>query len=83
MVTLIVPVTMKIVGYSPSVVPGYEHLPTIHVEGESGGALWDLEQDTRRNHGTVSVVADGSVRWTMVSAHSHLKACPHAGPYSV
>ncbi|KAI0095063.1 hypothetical protein BDY19DRAFT_916086 [Irpex rosettiformis] len=67
-VVLIVPLTMKITGYSPSVIPGYEHLPDIRFEGEMGGALWDLEQDIRRIHGTVSVIADGSIRWSTYSS---------------
>jgi hypothetical protein len=57
---------MRIVGYSPSLVPEYKHLPTIHFEGQMGGVLWDIEQDTRRTHGSVSVLADGSIRWSMV-----------------
>ncbi|KAI0706085.1 hypothetical protein BC835DRAFT_1312131 [Cytidiella melzeri] len=66
---LIVPQVLKVVSYSPASVPGYEHLPTIHFEGQLGGALWDLEEDTRRTHGTVSVIADGSIRWSSYSSH--------------
>lgn len=58
---------MKITGYAPSTIPGHERTPDIYFEGEMGGALWDLEHDTRRIHGTVSVIADGSVRWSTVS----------------
>lgn len=65
---LIVPCRLRIVGYSPSVVPGYEDRPTIHVEGDMGGPGWsDIWEDTRKLHGTVGIIADGSVRWSLVS----------------
>ncbi|KAI0822108.1 hypothetical protein BC628DRAFT_1390972 [Trametes gibbosa] len=58
--------SIRISGYSPSQVPGYEHLPTIHVVGESDGA--SSLGHPRRIHGTVGVIADGSVRWILFSA---------------
>ncbi|KAI0814774.1 hypothetical protein BC629DRAFT_1719942 [Irpex lacteus] len=64
----IIPLTMKITGYAPSTILGHERTPDIYFEGEMGGALWDLEHDTRRIHGTVSVIADGSVRWSTYSS---------------
>lgn len=62
----LVGMTLRIAHYSPSLVPGYEHLPTIHVAGQSDGA--SIMGQPRHIHGTVGVVADGSVRWTLVSA---------------
>ncbi|KAI0348197.1 hypothetical protein BDW22DRAFT_1350363 [Trametopsis cervina] len=67
-IVLIVPLTMKIVGYSPAAIPGYEHMPTIHIEGEMGGPLWEIEHDQRRIHGTVGVIGDGSIRWSIYSS---------------
>lgn len=69
---VIVPVSLRITGYSPSPIPAYPNRPTIHVEGEMGGAGWEgdvnlADEDIRRVHGTVSVLADGSVRWSIVS----------------
>ncbi|KAI9056274.1 hypothetical protein FKP32DRAFT_1586153 [Trametes sanguinea] len=72
---LIVPLSLRITGYSPSPLGEYADRPTIHVEGEIGGRDW-LEaaalagfedQDVRRVHGTVSMLADGSVRWSLTS----------------
>ena len=64
---LIVPCRLRIVGYSPSPLPQYADCPTIHLEGDMGGADWDAWDDTRRLHGTVGMIADGSVRWCLVS----------------
>ncbi|EIW53092.1 uncharacterized protein TRAVEDRAFT_135500 [Trametes versicolor FP-101664 SS1] len=69
---VIVPVSLRITGYSPSPIPAYADRPTIHVEGEMGGVGWDggidiADEDIRRVHGTVSVLADGSVRWSITS----------------
>lgn len=68
---VIVPVSLRITGYSPSPIPAYADRPTINVEGEMGGVGWDgnidiADEDIRRVHGTVSVLADGSVRWSIV-----------------
>ena len=69
----IVPLSLRITGYSPSPLPQYADRPTIHVEGEMGGAGWqgdgapgDLEEDVRRVHGTVGMLKDGRVRWSIV-----------------
>ena len=34
----IVPLSLRITGYSPSPLPQYADRPTIHIEGEMGGA---------------------------------------------
>lgn len=69
---LVVPQTIRIVGYDPPAVPAYPDRPTIRIEGEMGGAGWQgapdgTNEDVRWIHGTVSVVADGSIRWRIVS----------------
>ncbi|KAI8972261.1 hypothetical protein BD414DRAFT_500725 [Trametes punicea] len=68
----IVPLSLRITGYSPSPVADFADRPTIHVEGEMGGAWWqgdvDAEtEDIRRVHGTVSMLPDGHVRWSITS----------------
>ncbi|CDO69778.1 hypothetical protein BN946_scf184766.g23 [Trametes cinnabarina] len=53
----------------------YAERPAIHLEGEIGGAGWVEEaaavgfddQDVRRVHGTVSMLSDGSIRWSLTS----------------
>ncbi|KAI0631740.1 hypothetical protein C8Q77DRAFT_1159486 [Trametes polyzona] len=62
----IVGMTLRAQSYSPAEVPGYEHLPTIHVVGQSAGA--SSGGPPRRIHGTVGVIADGSVRWNLFSS---------------
>ncbi|EIW53100.1 uncharacterized protein TRAVEDRAFT_53514 [Trametes versicolor FP-101664 SS1] len=69
---IIVPLSLRITGYSPSPNPVYADRPTIHVEGEMGGAGWDgnvdlADEDVRRVHGSVSMLVDGSVRWCITS----------------
>lgn len=59
----IISMRLRVHSYSPSRVPGYAHLPTIHVEGDTAGSM---PGNPRRMEGTVSVIADGSVRWTLV-----------------
>ncbi len=71
---VIVPISLRITSYSPSSIPAYSDRPTIHVEGEMGGAGWEgnvslADEDIRRVYGTVSMLADGSVRWSIVSYH--------------
>ena len=60
---------IRITGYSQSpVTPGNttHPLPTIHVEGESIGS--DRSQyDVRRVKGTVGMIGDGAIRWSLVS----------------
>jgi len=56
----ILPLRLRVVSYSPSPVPAYPDRPTIHIEGETSGSA----QETRKVRGTVSVIADGSVRWS-------------------
>ncbi len=57
---------LRIKSYSPCTIPGYEHLPTIHVVGETLREL--MPGRPRKMHGTVSIIADGSVRLTLVCA---------------
>ncbi|KAI0368215.1 hypothetical protein BV20DRAFT_948678, partial [Pilatotrama ljubarskyi] len=69
---IIVPVSLRITGYSPCPIAKYADRPTIHVEGEMGGAGWQgnvplTDEDVRRVHGTVSMLADGNVRWSITS----------------
>ncbi|KAI0820849.1 hypothetical protein BC628DRAFT_1394472 [Trametes gibbosa] len=69
---VIVPLSLHITGYSPAHVVKYADKPTIHVEGQMGGEYWkgnidDDDDDVRRVHGTVSMLADGSVRWSITS----------------
>ncbi|EGN97278.1 hypothetical protein SERLA73DRAFT_183958 [Serpula lacrymans var. lacrymans S7.3] len=70
----IIPMTVKVVGYSKpppapsSSSPGgnERRLPIIHVEGESRGS--DLSLETSRfMKGTVSMIGDGTIRWSLVS----------------
>ncbi|TFK81218.1 hypothetical protein K466DRAFT_591391 [Polyporus arcularius HHB13444] len=61
----IIPMRLRIKSYSPCTIPGYEHLPTIHVVGETLREL--MPGRPRKMHGTVSIIADGSVRWTLYS----------------
>lgn len=61
-----VPLTLRIVKYTPCLVPGYADRPTIHVQGWMGGEMWEGGMDQRKIEGTVSVIADGSIRWKMV-----------------
>ncbi|KAI0667160.1 hypothetical protein C8Q78DRAFT_1054166 [Trametes maxima] len=72
-VWIIVPVTLRVTGYSPSPIPKYADRPTIHFEGEMGGADWqgDVQlpegEDVRKAYGTVSMLPDGNVRWCLTS----------------
>ncbi|KAI0704395.1 hypothetical protein C8T65DRAFT_653863 [Cerioporus squamosus] len=61
----IIPMRLRIRSYSPCSIPGYEHLPTIHVVGETLRGV--MPGRPRKMHGTVSIIADGSVRWTLYS----------------
>lgn len=63
-----VPLTLRIVKYTPCLVPGYADRPTIHVQGWMGGEMWEGGMDQRKIEGTVSVIADGSIRWKMLSS---------------
>lgn len=75
---VVVPLMVRIAGYEPSTVPGYECYPTIVVEGEMGGGSWEFDHGHRRIYGTVGIIADGSVRWSLVNcipftSYQHLK----------
>ncbi|CDO77836.1 hypothetical protein BN946_scf184714.g11 [Trametes cinnabarina] len=59
----IIAMRLRVKSYSRCTVPGYEHLPTIHVVGETSGA--SISGQPRRIHGTVGIIADGSVRWNL------------------
>ncbi|KAI0357274.1 hypothetical protein OH77DRAFT_1399499 [Trametes cingulata] len=72
---IIVPLSLRITGYSPSPLPQHAARPTIHVSGSMGGAGWQgsgnvppADEDVRRVHGSVSMLADGCVRWSLTSS---------------
>lgn len=67
---------LRISGYSPPPTPSESDtdydpdaliwkLPVIHVEGEARGADMD-EEVMRRIEGTVRMIGDNAVRWTLV-----------------
>jgi hypothetical protein len=64
--------TIRISGYSyPDDGEGFTstdgiRLPTIHLEGEVAGPPLE-PRATRKVKGTVSMIADGTVRWSFVS----------------
>lgn len=68
----VVPARLRIVTYSPNL--SFPDYPTIHFEGETGMEVWQdggaTDEDDDRNvchlEGTVSMLADGSVRWSFV-----------------
>ncbi|KAI0925420.1 hypothetical protein AcV7_005672 [Taiwanofungus camphoratus] len=62
----IVPMRLRVASYSPSPIPIFGDRPTIHVVGETSGS--SPSGQVRRVRGTVSVIADGSVRWTLYSS---------------
>lgn len=70
-----VPLTVHIVGYTPCTVPGYEQYPNLQVEGQMGGGDWKWHEDTRRIYGTVGVIADGSIRWSLVRCIVDCRSC--------
>lgn len=59
---------LRIVGYTPSEVASFPDRPTIHVEGETAGPAGS--STTRKVHGSVMMIADGSVRWMLVSTRA-------------
>ncbi|GLB43061.1 hypothetical protein LshimejAT787_1205100 [Lyophyllum shimeji] len=75
------PMTLRVAGYSKPPIPDPSEpirevdslmwkLPVIHVEGESRGS--DLEHDSqivRKVKGTVRMIRDGVVRWSMTSSY--------------
>ncbi|PCH34618.1 hypothetical protein WOLCODRAFT_124744 [Wolfiporia cocos MD-104 SS10] len=66
----IVPLRLRVVGYDPPATSAFPDRPTLKIEGESGGPDWagspDGEgDDVRRIHGSVSMLADGHVRWSL------------------
>ncbi|KAG2155223.1 uncharacterized protein EDB93DRAFT_1080589 [Suillus bovinus] len=65
----IIPIKIRITGYSEYPIPPgstTRPLPTIHFEGESLGSDRSLN-DLRKVTGTVSMIGDGAIRWSMVS----------------
>ena len=71
------PTSLRITGYSAPALAAFPDRPTIHVEGEMGGAGWvgsiDVnDDDVRHVHGSVSMLPDGSVRWSLVSLVPYL-----------
>lgn len=69
-VYLIVPLRLRIVSYKDEP-DGSPLFPTIQCEGEMGGQGWDTsdeeQADVHHVEGSVSMLADGSVRWSLVS----------------
>jgi hypothetical protein len=64
-----IPMSIRITGYSKSPIPPDSAicpLPTIHVEGESIGSDRSL-RDVRKVKGTVGMIGDGAIRWSLVS----------------
>ncbi|KAH9938773.1 uncharacterized protein BXZ73DRAFT_44464 [Epithele typhae] len=61
----IITMRLRVKSYSPADNPDFAHLPNIHVEGETLGSL---PGPPRQMEGTVSVIADGSVRWQLYSS---------------
>lgn len=64
--------SLTITSYSAPTLAAYPDRPTIHVKGEMGGAGWvgsidANHNDVRQIRGTVSMLPDGSVRWSLVS----------------
>jgi len=59
----IMPMRFRVASYSPSTVPAYPDRPTIHVVGETSGM--NSNGPLRKLKGTVRVVADGSVWWSL------------------
>lgn len=66
---------LRIASYSPCPIPGYAHRPTIHVTGETAGPAGS--GSIRKMKGTVGVIADGSIRWNLVS---HVSAYHFVSP---
>ena len=68
-----VPIRLRVVSYDHDDVSP-EDFPTIKIQGEMGGEGWrnrdeddpDDNGDQRFADGTVSLLADGHVRWSMV-----------------
>ena len=76
---------LRVKAYSASRIRKYAHLPTIHIEGEMASNFPD---PSRKVEGTVCIIGDGSVRWTLVSTSCvlcyqklmlYLLACEPAG----
>ncbi|CAL1717319.1 unnamed protein product [Somion occarium] len=69
-VYLIVPLRLRIVSYKDEP-DGSPLFPTIQCEGEMGGQGWDTsdeeQADVHHVEGSVSMLADGSVRWSLTS----------------
>ena len=61
----IVPMRLRVVGFTPSEIPEFPDRPTIHVEGETAGPAGS--SSVRKVHGQVGMIADGNIRWTLVS----------------
>ncbi|KAI0776991.1 hypothetical protein BD413DRAFT_468416 [Trametes elegans] len=59
----IVTMTLRITSYERSALPQYAHLPTIHFVGQTTGG--STSGQPRSVKGSVGIVADGSVRWTV------------------
>ena len=60
----IVPTVIRIESYSPCPIPKYRHRPDIHVVADVSSQ--DGEGSPRKMKGTIGMLADGSIRWSMV-----------------
>jgi len=71
---------IRITGYSQSSIPSESTthpLPTIHVEGESIGSDCS-PHDVRRFKGTVGMIDDGAIHWSLVSCAQFFALCCYA-----
>ena len=72
----IVPMRLRVSHYTAARIPEFPHRPTIHLEGETAGPAGTT--GIRRIRGTVQMISDGSIRWTLVSCsfpfHLYLSA---------
>lgn len=59
---------LRIDSYSPSPIPGNTHRPNINVIGETAGPAGS--GSVRKIRGTIGVIADGNIRWSLVSAET-------------
>ncbi|KAK7696445.1 hypothetical protein QCA50_001102 [Cerrena zonata] len=62
----IVPMRLRVSHYTPAKIPQFPHRPTIHLEGETAGPAGT--SGIRRIRGTVQMISDGSIRWTLYSS---------------
>ncbi|CAL1701796.1 unnamed protein product [Somion occarium] len=64
--TRIVPMRLRPAYYTPATIPKYAHRPTIHLDGETAGPAGTTT--LRKIRGSVMMIADGNIRWTLYSS---------------